>query len=223
MLSFIVMPSSSPSKVRMSVLIRMASFLMSCISSAPGATLVSYSFPSTNSLVATTQAGNTTSTNFSLSSGSIETNITTGAYFPNEPYIEESSWTATSRSTAKYFYFTIVAAVGYTIDITNVSFNAYATGAGPTALGVTVGSSSFGTINTPDSSLFSVSQPVTGNTGLSSVEIRIEGWLDGSRSSTGSGVLRIDDFVVAGNVVPEPSSLVFLGASGLLGLLRRRR
>ena len=67
-----------------------------------------FNFPSTNSLVVSTKDANVTVSNLSLSAaGTIETNITTGSYFPNEPYIEESGgWTATSQDLAKSFTFT---------------------------------------------------------------------------------------------------------------------
>jgi hypothetical protein len=191
---------------------------------AAAATLVTYAFPAVNSLSPTFQATHTSSSAVSLSSSTIAQNVTTGADFANEPYIQGSGWTATTQATAKYFTFTITADPNYLIDITGISFNALATGAGPSALGVAIGSTAIGSFNLGSATLLEVSQPVSGYNGLASVEIRIQGWLNGSRSSTGSGDLRIDDLVVTGSVapVPEPGTLL-LGGLGALGLLRRRR
>ena len=205
--------------------------LLSAVSLASfcqGATLVSFTFPASNALVATSVATNVSSTNLALTTGgNIETNITFGTYFPNEPYIEETGgWAATSQSSAKAFTLTLTAAAGYTIDITNVSFNAYATAAGPSAIGVTVGSTAVTAVNAPNASLVSVDASVTGQDGLSSVTILVQGWLNGSRTTAGSGAFRLDDLVVSGNVnaipVPEPG-FALLGGLGILGIFRRRR
>lgn len=207
-------------------------FIIPCVSLAimlaPGlaaaATLVTYTFPAANSLSPTFQATHTNSSAVSLSSSTIDQNVTTGADFVNEPYIQGRGWNASTQATAKYFTFTINAEANYLIDITGISFNALATGAGPSALGVAIGSTAIGSFDLGSATLLAVSQPVSGYNGLSSVEIRIQGWLNGSRTSSGSGDLRIDDLVVEGRVVPvpEPGSYL-LGALGALGLLRRRR
>ena len=188
------------------------------------ATLAIYTFPESNSLNPTFQATHTHSSAVALSSSTISQNVVTGTDFANEPYIQGSGWTATSQATAKYFTFTITTDAAYQIDITNISFTALATGAGPSALGISIGSSPIANSDLPAASLLSVSQPVTNQNGLTSVEIRIQGWLNGSRTSSGSGDLRIDDLVVEGNVinVPEFGSCL-LTTLGALGLLRRRR
>jgi hypothetical protein len=45
-----------------------------------------------------------------------------------------------------------------------------------------------------------VNQAVSGQTGLTTATIKIQGWLNGSRTSAGSGVLRLDDVVISGVV-----------------------
>lgn len=163
--------------------------------------IAQFNFPATNSLVVSAKDANVSVTNFSLSAGTIETNITTGAYFPNEPYIEETGgWTATTQSSAKNFNFSITAASGYTFTITNISFRGYATGAGPSAFGYAIGTTDVYSVNAPDSSLLYVDQPVTGFSNLTSTTIKIQGWLNGSRSSAGTGAFRLDDVVISGTV-----------------------
>jgi hypothetical protein len=160
-----------------------------------------FDFPSTNSLVVSTKDANVTVSNLSLSAGTIETNITTGSYFPNEPYIEESGgWTATSQDLAKSFTFTITASSGYIFSITNVSFRGYATGSGPTAFGFTIGSTDIYSVNAPDGSIVAVNQSVSNQTGLTTATIKIKGWLNGSRTSTGAGAFRLDDLIINGSV-----------------------
>jgi hypothetical protein len=191
---------------------------------ANAATLAQFTFPAVGSLAPTTQAANITASNIGLSSGTIGENVTTGTYFVNEPYIQGTGWTATTQAGAKYFTVTLTADAGYQFDLTRIFFNAYATSAGPSAVGLSLGGSAIAAINAPDSSLFAIDQSISGQNGLSTVEIRIQGWRNDSRTTTGSGDLRIDDLLVEGNVfaVPEPSTLL-LGLLGAAGFVRRRR
>ncbi len=188
-----------------------------------GATIAAFQFPATNSVVATTSGDNLTIGDFSLSSGGVQTNITTGNYFPNEPYVQGSgSWNSATQTGAKNFFFTITASPGVTFTIENVSFNAYATGTGPTAFGLAVGTTNITSVDAPDQSLVAFNSPVTGQSNLSSATIRFQGWDNGSRVTNGNGDFRIDDILVTGTIIPEPSTTL-LGALGALALLRRRR
>jgi len=145
--------------------------------------IAQFNFPATSSLVVSNKDTNVTVSSFALSAGTIETNITTGTYFPNEPYIEESTgWTATTQASAKNFNFTITAATGYQFTITNISFRAYATAAGPSAVGFAIGGSDLYSVNASDSSLLTVNQAVTGQNNLTSATIKIQGWVNGSRT-----------------------------------------
>ena len=133
----------------------------------------------------------------------IETNITTGTYFPNEPYIEETGgWTAVTQETAKDFRFDITPANGYAVTITNISFRAYATSTGPSAYGFDINSGGATySVNAPDSSLLTVNQSVSNvRKKTSAVRVKIQGWLNGSRTSSGAGVMRLDDVVITGTV-----------------------
>jgi hypothetical protein len=180
--------------------------------------LASFTFPATNSLVVSASATNLSVANVALSTGTIETNITTGAYFPNSPYIEESTgWTATTQATAKSFDFTITASAGYTFTITNVSFNAYATSAGPSAYGFQVAGTDIFSVNATSVALVTVNQTVTGQSSLTSATIKIQGWLNGSRSSAGSGAFRLDDLIVSGFVTALPPTVTAATINGTVG------
>lgn len=158
---------------------------------------------SDGSLAVSTKDGNLTVSDFSLSSGAIETNITTGGYFPNEPYIEESGgWNQPSQALAKNFSFTITPDSGYMLTVTGVSFHAYATAAGPSGIGYDIGGgmATFAT-DAPDGALLVVSNAVTGvDNQTGAITVMVQGWTNGSRATSGSGIFRIDDVVVFGTV-----------------------
>jgi len=172
--------------------------------------IVQFNFNTDPYLTVSSKNANLNVTDMALSSGTIETNITTGTYFPDEPYIEESGgWTAEDQISAKNFTFTITANPGYKFSITNISFNAYATSAGPSAFSAEVDGTSITAVDAPSASLINYSQAVT-KADLQSAVIKIQGWLNGSRVSTGSGSFRIDDVIISGSVTlesePEPSN-----------------
>jgi len=149
-----------------------------------------------------------------LSSGTISTNVTTGTYFTDEPYIEESGgWTATDVHSAKYFFITINALSGYKFSISNISFDAYATSAGPAAVSILINSDSVFTFDMPDSDIRNISKSITQYNDLTSVTIKIAGWDNGSRTSSGGGAFRLDNLTVDGTVEQIPqndsSSVIF--------------
>lgn len=168
------------------------------------AQIAQFNFPATNSTVVSVKDANVTVSDMTLSAGTIEANITTGTYFPNEPYVEETAgWTATTQAAAKSFQYTITAASGYTFSITNISFRSYATAAGPSAVGFAIDATDLYAVNSPNSALLLVDQVVSGQTGLTTATVKIQGWLNGSRSSSGAGALRLDDVVISGIVTPN--------------------
>ena len=187
------------------------------------AQIAQFDFPATNSLVVSSKDANVSVTNFALTTGTIETNITTGTYFPNEPYVEESGgWTSIVQLGAKAYQFTITANAGYVFSITNISLRAYATSAGPSAFGISLDGSSVFSTNAPDQVLVVVNTPIAGQTNLTTKTISIEGWLNGSRASTGAGVFRIDDIVISGTVTciappANPSGTISNGANPACG------
>jgi hypothetical protein len=176
--------------------------------------LAQFNFPATNSLVVSANDPNVTVGNIGLSTGTIETNITTGTYFPNEPYIEETGgWTSNNQSSAKSFQFTINANSGYVFSITNIYFRAYATSAGPSAFGIRIGSIDIYSVNAPDASIVVIDQAITSQSNLTSITINIQGWLNGSRITTGSGVFRLDDLIITGTVTPASSDPTIIGSA----------
>jgi hypothetical protein len=151
-----------------------------------------------------------------ISAGTLSTNVTSGTNFPNPPYIAGTGgFTTTTQTGAKNFNFTITANTGYKIEITSLQFNALATTAGPSAISFDIagGTSTF-TTNAPDTALVTVNQTTSGLTNLSTVPVLIQGWLNGSRTSAGSGNLRIDDVVVKGYVTCKTPAAFTVGGGG---------
>jgi len=164
--------------------------------------MAAFRFTAGPHLQVSTKDANITVSDVSLTAGGIETNVTTGAYFPNEPYVEETAgWTADSQGSAKAYQFTITPDVGYSVTITGISFRAYASGAGPSAVGYTVGGVASYATDAADSVLVVVSQAVTGvDNQTSPILVQIQGWTNGTRSTSGGGIMKLDDVVVFGTI-----------------------
>ncbi|WP_344816844.1 T9SS sorting signal type C domain-containing protein [Flavobacterium cheonanense] len=151
---------------------------------------------------ATFNDANVSVTDFAISAGTLSVGQNTGTNFPNEPFVAGTGgYTSTTQAGAKNFNFTINANTGYKIEVTSLEFNALATSAGPSAISFDIASgiSSF-TANAPDGVLLPVNQTVTGVNNLTSIPVLIQGWLNGSRTSSGAGNFRIDDVIVRGYV-----------------------
>lgn len=206
------------------------------VSSAMAATLASYSFTG-GLLTPTTVAPNMGAGSVGLDLGanppstpsSLTTNVFTGT-FSNEPVIQGNhGWKQTTQSDAKSFTITMTADLGYEFSINNVSFLGLATAAGPSAIGFAIGSTNVFATSVAASMITVVDQSVVGQNNLTSATIHIQGWDDGSRSTTGAGGFRLDDVLISGNVrsinpIPEPGSmlaLAFLIGGG--ALIRSRR
>ena len=169
--------------------------------------IVDFRFNAAPYLQTTIKDGNLAVSDMALTAGTIETNITTGTYFLDEPYVEETGgWTNDAQAGAKAFLFTITPAEGAALTIDGISFKAYMTAAGPSAIGYDIGGGmATYAADAPATNLMVVSQAVAGvvsQTGA--IEVRIQGWLNGSRTSTGAGVFRLDDVVIHGSVSTGP-------------------
>ena len=174
---------------------------------APAEGIVDFRFNEAPYLQVTAKDSNLAVSDMDLTAGSIEPAVETGDYFPDKPYIEETGgWTATVQADAKAFIFTITPDEGASMTIDAISFNAYASKAGPSAFGFDIGGGTATyAVDAPNSSLVAVSQQVAGvvsETGA--IEVKIQGWLNESRVSTGGGIFRLDDVVIHGSVSTGP-------------------
>ena len=146
-----------------------------------------------------------TATNLIVSTGTISTGIITGTYFTDEPYIQSNAgWGEATSSTAKELCTTITIAAGYQLDITNIAYDAYATGAGPSATSFSIGAAGYLTSGTNlTSALLPINESITDQNNLSgTVTVCIQAWDNGSRTTSGGGDFRMDNFIITGLVTP---------------------
>jgi hypothetical protein len=178
--------------------------------------LVSYDFNTSPYIDASFISAHCSATSMALSTGTIETNITTGTYFLDEPYIEETGgWSSTSMSSAKNYYITITAQSGYLITLSSISVEALVSSAGPADLSILINNSLVFSDTAP-TTIIQVIQPISGFAGLSSITLKIVGWNNGSRVTSGSGLLKIDNLIIDGimEAIPakDSTSSVSLGS-----------
>ncbi len=178
--------------------------------------IAAFRFSAGPHLQVSTKDANISVTDMSLGSGTIETNVTTGTYFPNEPYAEETSgWAVDNQAAAKSFRFTLTPNVGYQVSITGISFRTYATASGPSVMGYDIGGAASYSFNATNDTLITVSQAVAGvDNQAGAVFIQIQGWTNGTRQSSGTGAFRLDDVVVFGVVASLGDTPPVLGAIG---------
>ena len=156
-----------------------------------------------NELTATQFPENATTSEFQVigttpTFGTAQASTWTGS---GVPYAQSGTgWEIDNSENAKYFFFTLEADSGFEIDINNISFEWRATANGPSAITVEVNGTEISTFDAPGdlTSLFSAPVSFENET---QIEVRIKGWLNGSRDNTnGSGILRIDDVRLDGSV-----------------------
>lgn len=166
-------------------------------------TLVEYTFTGE---VATPEVVNNflSASDFQISSGSItygssQENTWTGS---GVPYAQgKGGWAITNADDAKYFFFSLEGFGETTFNISNISFLYHCTGAGPSAITITVNEVHLTTIDAPAGETMEFDLSITGYENLTSAEIKIRGWENFSRDTiSGGGDFRIDDVLVEGSV-----------------------
>ncbi len=122
------------------------------------------------------------------------------------PYAEASGGWGESRSgDAKYFSFTLEPDFGHIVNLTGISFEYRATGAGPSAMTVTVNEHTvIEEIEVPADENLIFDIPLEDLNDLSEVEVRIKGWDNHSRQTSGGGAFRLNDVRLDGEVVGYP-------------------
>lgn len=170
---------------------------------------------------------------FQISSGSVNFG-TTGTWSGSGiPYAQgNTGWGVDDSEDAKHFFFFIEPDDGKAIDLSNISFEWLVTGAGPSAIAVEINGTAIATFDsgggTPD--LFS--EGLSAFAGLTHVEIKIKGWDNGSRNTSGGGAFRINDVRVDGEIydlteqvepvaIPLANWSLVLVMAGMLGAMLR--
>ncbi|MBZ9777338.1 T9SS type A sorting domain-containing protein [Psychroflexus sp. CAK8W] len=154
--------------------------------------------------------GNATLSNFGISENSLIYG-TTGTWSGSGiPYAQgNTGWGAMSPDVAKNFFFTLKPDTGFRANLTNISFEWKVTGNGPSAITVEVNGTEVETFNAADNNPIIFSASLTGFDNLSEVIVRIKGWDNGSRSTTGGGQFRIDDVKIDGEIISKPFDYIY--------------
>ncbi len=117
------------------------------------------------------------------------------------PYVHaRGGWSAENQSDARHFHFTMSTDPGWMMTITGITFLARSTAAGPEVIGVAVDDTNLYDQSIPQNEVLAVHVSVTNYTDITEAVIRIQGWLDGSRDSSGGGDFRIDNVRVTGHM-----------------------
>jgi hypothetical protein len=187
---------------KITILVLISLLYFNCLQSQ----IVSFNFNTNPFVNAAYSNSNLEVSDLFLSTGVIDTNKTTGDYFSDEPYIEETGgWTAISPLDAKYFYLTLQAESGFYFTIDSIYLEVYATSAGPAALSFILNDSVFDAFNLPDASLQNLSLLVSESKNYTTLNLKIAAWNNGSRLTSGTGTLRIDNLKIFGNIELLPA------------------
>ncbi|MBN1111460.1 MAG: lamin tail domain-containing protein [Bacteroidales bacterium] len=140
------------------------------------------------------------------------TQSSAGSYFVNEPYVQSSGgWYKQSVDEAKYYYFTIS---GGSFNISRLKCSVYSTGAGPSAITITINGEVVGQANLEANTMVDFDFVISDFDELSEANIRIIGWDNLSRETSGSGILKIDDVEISTteNIIPPEENQSVIGA-----------
>ena len=167
--------------------------------------LISFNFNSEPFLQANQQNDTINASVLSLSSGTVSTHVLTGDYFTDEPYIEESGgWAETDALLGKYFYVDLAANSGFQFTIDSVKVDYYVTGSGPSAISLIIDDSLIQTNNVMDAILYQEQFTIVNPDTLTQIRLKLAGWDNGSRITSGGGAFRIDNFQVFGKLSAVP-------------------
>lgn len=151
-------------------------------------------------------------TNFKISSGNITFNSSAPGSWTDVPYAQGGSgWDAANTGTAKYFYFTLDADITKLFDITRLSFEYRATANGPSALTVIIDTTTIDTIDvsSDETKMFDTTFSNNDHFGYTTADIKIIGWDNSSRSTSGGGDFRVDEIKLEGEVKLRPVVIDF--------------
>ncbi len=156
----------------------------------------------------TQQPSDATTSDFQISAGSVNFGTTGTWGGSGTPYAQGSGgWGVKNASDAKHFFYTINPDTGYGINLSNISFEWRTTGAGPSAITVEINGTEVTTFNSGSNAQDVFNSSLTGLNNLQSVEVKIKGWDDESRSTSGGGDFRINDVRLDGEVVESDIGL----------------
>ncbi|HMP72175.1 MAG TPA: fibronectin type III domain-containing protein [Kiritimatiellia bacterium] len=142
--------------------------------------------------------------NMAISAGSIAYGTAQGTTWTGPsgtPYAQASGgWNGANQAAAKNFNFTLVSTNDHIFSITGIKLLWRRTGAGPTDVGIRIGTSSEFSKSLAQDSTVTEDIAISGYDEQTNATIRIDGW----GAATGSGDFRIDDVRIYGSVSPGP-------------------
>jgi len=161
--------------------------------------IIEFNFNNDPYLTVSNKDNNLEINQLSINTGTIGVNKTTTA-FTEVPYIESTGgWNETTQATAKNFYFDINTSANATFTITRITFEAYATDAGPSAYGISIDNTPVFQANMPVA-IVTADQVINGYENIKTARIKIQAWNNSSRATSGGGSFRIDNIKVYGTV-----------------------
>ncbi|MGM0613878.1 MAG: hypothetical protein ACQESM_10245, partial [Bacteroidota bacterium] len=151
-------------------------------------------------------------TDFKISSGNIAFKSSDSGDWTDVPYAQGSSgWGVNNTGTAKYFYFTLDADITKLFDITRLSFEYRATANGPSALTVIIDTTIIDTIDVSEgvTKIYDTTFSNNDLTNYTTADIKIIGWDNSSRTTSGGGDFRVDEIKLEGEVKLRPVVIDF--------------
>lgn len=174
--------------------------------------LATYSFEG-ESLLASQVPSHLFAGDFSISSGSITFGESGMAQWSGSaPYAQGASgWGAQSPSGAKYFSFSLLPDITHSFTLSRLTFEYRATDAGPSAMTIMIDTLVMDSLNVPANTtmVYDTVIPVPFQRRFNEAQVRIKGWDNGSRVTSGNGHFRINDVSVYGDVVIRPVIISF--------------
>jgi hypothetical protein len=146
------------------------------------AQLATFTFNDAPYISAASSHANLSVGNIQLSAGTINTNVSTGVCFTDEPYIEASGvWTETTELTAKHFFVDITTQSGYQFSITQIAFESYATGTRPSVTSILLYNVSIYRANVDSASIQYFTKSVSGYNKLTQITLKIANYYSVSK------------------------------------------
>lgn len=193
---------------------------------APANALVYYTFAGSSAAPTFSNPGLQLAGNFSISSDTFLFGNANGSSWTavgaELPYAGGTGgWTANSQTSAKNFFVTLSSPEGKVLTVTNVRAVVRATSNGPSAVTLNIAGTNLNgsVLNLGANTNLIFNAAVAGYSNLAGeVTVRIQGWLNGSRTSSGAGEFHVDNVLVQGSVgdpppPPIPAVPVALAAS----------
>lgn len=162
-------------------------------------------------------------TNLTLSAGGILTGSAQAATWTRPmPYAQgNGGWGVGNSDDGKFFTYTVSADGAESFTLTELSFEDRATGVGPSALTVRVNGITVYNVNVADSdtrlNTIDLTAFDTDFEDITSAEVRIIGWDNGSRTTSGTGQFRVNGIIVEGLVELSDDPLLSVSPSSLTG------